>query len=169
MNQTRVLQEVIRSYSYVLTWMGISSSVILFNKWLLAYSGFPYPIALTLWHMFFCSTVGVLCVRVFRVVKSHNMSAKDYVRRVMPIGRQLRTCGYTSLHGGHKQGSTSSHLHYSSGGQCSGKQTAALAAAVGLANADGIAELLAAQAFCMQPACGCLIHLTCTCPCPSSR
>ena len=97
MNQTRVLQEVIRSYSYVLTWMGISSSVILFNKWLLAYSGFPYPIALTLWHMFFCSTVGVLCVRVFRVVKSHNMSANDYVRRVMPIGRQLRTCDCAAI------------------------------------------------------------------------
>lgn len=86
MGQGRVLQEVVRSYSYVLTWMGISSSVILFNKWLLAYSGFPYPIALTLWHMVFCSTVGVLCVRVFRVVKSHNMSANDYFRRVMPIG-----------------------------------------------------------------------------------
>ena len=82
----RVLQEVVRSYSYVLTWMGISSSVILFNKWLLAFSGFPYPIALTLWHMVFCSTVGVLCVRVFRVVKSHNMSTRDYCRRVMPIG-----------------------------------------------------------------------------------
>ena len=60
--------------------------MILFNKWLLAYSGFPYPIALTLWHMTFCSVVGIACVRVFRVVKSHNMSASDYMRRVMPIG-----------------------------------------------------------------------------------
>ncbi|KAK9786902.1 hypothetical protein WJX73_006101 [Symbiochloris irregularis] len=82
----RVLQEIIRSYSYVVTWMAISISVILFNKWLLAYSGFPYPISLTLWHMTFCSTVGILCVRVFRVVKSHNMSAREYGRRVFPIG-----------------------------------------------------------------------------------
>ena len=82
----KVFKEVVRSYTYVLTWMSISISVILFNKWLLAFSGFPYPLALTLWHMTFCSTVGFLCVRVFKVVKSHNMSASDYVKRVMPIG-----------------------------------------------------------------------------------
>lgn len=39
-----------------------------------------------MWHMFFCSTVGFICVRVLRVVKSHNMSSKDYLERVMPIG-----------------------------------------------------------------------------------
>ena len=78
--------QVIRSYSYVLLWMSISISVILFNKWLLAFSGFPYPIALTSWHMLFCSTIGFLCVRVFKVVKSHNMTAHTYTRRVLPIG-----------------------------------------------------------------------------------
>jgi uncharacterized membrane protein len=82
----RVLKEVMRSYSYVLIWMSISISVILFNKWLLAFSGFPYPIALTSWHMLFCSVIGFLCVRVFKVVKSHNMTAHTYVRRVLPIG-----------------------------------------------------------------------------------
>ena len=86
MAQSRVLREVVRAYSYVVLWMAVSSSVILFNKWLLAFSGFPYPIALTSWHMLFCSAVGVLCVRGLKVVKSHNMSAHDYLRRVMPIG-----------------------------------------------------------------------------------
>lgn len=85
-SKAKVLREVIRSYVYVLIWMGISIAVILFNKWLLAYSGFPFPIALTLWHMFFCSCVGVLAVRVLKVVKSHNMSSKEYMKRVMPIG-----------------------------------------------------------------------------------
>ena len=85
--QGRVMKEVIKSYSYVLLWMSISISVILFNKWLLAFSGFPYPITLTMWHMIFCSTVGFLCVRVGKLVKPHNMSAHDYLRRVMPIGR----------------------------------------------------------------------------------
>ena len=84
--QDRVLKEILKSYSYVLLWMSISISVILFNKWLLAFSGFPYPITLTMWHMLFCSTVGFLCVRVGRFVKPHNMSAHDYLRRVMPIG-----------------------------------------------------------------------------------
>ncbi|GLI68172.1 hypothetical protein VaNZ11_012512 [Volvox africanus] len=85
-SQAKVLREVIRSYTYVLIWMGISIAVILFNKWLLAFSGFPFPIALTLWHMFFCSCVGILAVRVLKVVKSHNMTPREYYSRVMPIG-----------------------------------------------------------------------------------
>ncbi len=82
----RVVKEAIRNYSYVVLWMSISITVILFNKWLLAFSGFPFPIALTIWHMAFCSTVGILSVRVFKIVKSHNMSTTEYMRRVMPIG-----------------------------------------------------------------------------------
>jgi hypothetical protein len=61
-------------------------AVIMYNKWILAYFGFPYPLALTMWHMLFCSTVAFLLVRVLRVVKSVNMSARDYRRRVLPIG-----------------------------------------------------------------------------------
>ena len=81
-----VAREVFASYAYVGIWMSISVAVIMFNKWLLAFSGFPYPIALTMWHMAFCSTVAFLAVRVFGVVQSHRMSAKEYCRRVMPIG-----------------------------------------------------------------------------------
>jgi len=39
-----------------------------------------------MWHMSFCSTVGFICIRVLGLVKSHNMSTKDYMQRVMPIG-----------------------------------------------------------------------------------
>eukprot|EP01026_Neomeris_dumetosa_P049693 TRINITY_DN43466_c0_g1_i7.p1 TRINITY_DN43466_c0_g1~~TRINITY_DN43466_c0_g1_i7.p1 ORF type:complete len:312 (+),score=5.68 TRINITY_DN43466_c0_g1_i7:164-1099(+) len=74
------------TYGYVLIWMSISMGVIMFNKWLLAFSGFPFPISLTLWHMSFCSVVGFLSVRVFKVVKHFNMSNREYVKRVMPIG-----------------------------------------------------------------------------------
>ncbi|KAI3430431.1 hypothetical protein D9Q98_005026 [Chlorella vulgaris] len=81
-----VLQAVLKAYTFVLLWMSVSISVILFNKWLLAYSGFPFPIALTMWHMTFCSTIGFICIRVLKLVKSHNMSPKDYLQRVMPIG-----------------------------------------------------------------------------------
>ena len=81
-----VAKKVLRSYFYVLIWMSNSIAVILANKWLLAYSGFPFPITLTLWHMFICSSIGFLCVRVFKLVKSHNMPCSEYVRRVIPIG-----------------------------------------------------------------------------------
>lgn len=89
--QRAVAREVVRSYAYVATWMSISTAVILFNKWLLAYSGFPYPIALTMWHMAFCSSVAFVAVRVLGVVKSHNMSSAEYARRVVPIGEPSST------------------------------------------------------------------------------
>ena len=96
-SRAKVLREVVRSYTYVLIWMGISISVILFNKWLLAFSGFPFPIALTLWHMIFCSFVGVMAVRVLKVVKSHNMTAQDYYTRVMPIGEPAAGASHAAL------------------------------------------------------------------------
>ena len=80
------IQQALRAYFYVGIWMTVSISVILFNKWLLAFAGFPFPITLTLWHMVFCSTAGFICIRVLRVSKSFNLSVEDYVTRVLPIG-----------------------------------------------------------------------------------
>jgi len=56
---------------------------------LLAFSGFPFPITLTMWHMSFCSAVGFVCVRVLGITKSHNLSLRDYTQRVLPIGEAL--------------------------------------------------------------------------------
>lgn len=81
-----VWRDVIRSNFYVLVWMLVSCSVIIFNKWLLAISGFHFPIALTMWHMAFCSCTGFLLVRVLGVIRSHNLTMAEYMRRVMPIG-----------------------------------------------------------------------------------
>lgn len=66
--------------------MSVSIGVILFNKWLLAFAGFPFPITLTLWHMCFCSCAGFICVRFLKVSKRLNMSVEEYMTRVMPIG-----------------------------------------------------------------------------------
>lgn len=76
----------VQAYSCIALWMFLSCSVILFNKWLLAYTPFRFPIALTLWHMVFCSTLGTVLVRGFRVADTVNMTTKQYCTRVMPIG-----------------------------------------------------------------------------------
>lgn len=68
----------------------------LLPQWVLAYSGFPFPLALTLWHMSFCSAVGFICVRVLKLVKSHNMTAREYCTRVMPIGEADRRSSSSS-------------------------------------------------------------------------
>lgn len=38
-----------QAYTYVAIWIGLSGVVIMYNKYLLAYGGFPYPITLTMW------------------------------------------------------------------------------------------------------------------------
>lgn len=86
MGSSTVLREVVKSYACVVLWMSVSISVILFNKWLLAFSGFPFPLALTAWHMLFCSVVGIFCIRILKVCPTHNMSPNDYIQRVLPIG-----------------------------------------------------------------------------------
>eukprot|EP00958_Prasinococcus_capsulatus_P017043 scaffold1911_cov397-Prasinococcus_capsulatus_cf.AAC.24 len=78
--------EIALSYFYVALWISLSASVILYNKWILAYYGFRFPLALTMWHMLFCSVVGFLAVKVFKVTKSLGMTAEQYARRVLPIG-----------------------------------------------------------------------------------
>lgn len=74
------------TYMFVCVWMSVSMAVIMFNKWLLAFYGFPYPLTLTMWHMTFCSSIALVLVRGLKVVKSVNMSSTEYRKRVMPIG-----------------------------------------------------------------------------------
>ncbi len=42
---------------YVALWITLSGTVIIYNKWILAYYGFPYPITLTMWHMAFSAVI----------------------------------------------------------------------------------------------------------------
>lgn len=86
MPSSEIMKEVVKSYACVGLWMSISMSVIMFNKWLLAFAGFPYPLALTLWHMIFSSAVGIFSVRVLKACPTHNLSVQEYARRVLPIG-----------------------------------------------------------------------------------
>uniref|UniRef100_A0A7S0X8P8 Sugar phosphate transporter domain-containing protein n=1 Tax=Mantoniella antarctica TaxID=81844 RepID=A0A7S0X8P8_9CHLO len=79
-------QQAAKAYFYVVIWMSISMGVILFNKYILAYSGFKYPIALTLWHMVFCTSIATTMVRVLGVTKRLHMPQKEYINRVVPIG-----------------------------------------------------------------------------------
>ena len=54
--------------------------MILYNKWLLAYGGFPFPIALTMFHMAFCGIVAALIVNMGFVSKVEGMTTELYPR-----------------------------------------------------------------------------------------
>ncbi|KAL4451586.1 hypothetical protein ABPG75_007248 [Micractinium tetrahymenae] len=80
-----VVQKVITAYTYVAIWIGLSGVVIMFNKYLLAYGGFPYPITLTMWHMFFCAALAIGLVKSGKV-QAISMDRETYMRAIVPIG-----------------------------------------------------------------------------------
>ncbi|PRW20839.1 putative sugar phosphate phosphate translocator [Chlorella sorokiniana] len=80
-----VLKKVVTAYSYVAIWIGLSGAVIMYNKYLLAYRGFPYPITLTMWHMFFCAALAIGLVKSGKV-QAISMDRDTYVRAIVPIG-----------------------------------------------------------------------------------
>ena len=136
---SEVFAQAVRSYMYVGIWMSISITVILFNKWLLAFAGFPYPISLTLWHMFFCSTVGFLCVRVFKVGRLARLRPRP--------SRSAQTPDSSPPLSLVPQSSSPRTT-------CPWRTTR---------------QEWCPSACCTRSACGCRTRRTCTCRCPSSR
>lgn len=83
-NDKSVLSSIILNTVYVSTWIALSGTVILYNKWILAYYGFDYPITLTMWHMLFSSVLAFACVRG-GYVPSINMTMENYCKAILPI------------------------------------------------------------------------------------
>lgn len=74
---------------YIISWITISSSVILFNKWILSEKGFRFPISLTTWHLAFGTLVTQLLARTTRLLdgrKNLKMTGRVYLRAIVPIG-----------------------------------------------------------------------------------
>ncbi|KAJ4860856.1 triose-phosphate transporter family domain-containing protein [Trichoderma breve] len=74
---------------YVVTWIGFSSSVILFNKWLLDTLNFRYPVILTTYHLTFATVVTQVMARWTTMLdgrKTVKMTGRVYLRAVVPIG-----------------------------------------------------------------------------------
>ncbi|KAI4243961.1 MAG: hypothetical protein L6R40_003172 [Gallowayella cf. fulva] len=74
---------------YVTTWIALSSSIIIFNKWILDDGGFHYPIVLTCWHLTFATIMTQIMARTTTLLdgrKTVKMTGKIYVRAILPIG-----------------------------------------------------------------------------------
>ncbi|KYK55262.1 triose phosphate/3-phosphoglycerate/phosphate translocator [Drechmeria coniospora] len=74
---------------YIVSWIGFSSSVILFNKWLLDTLNFRYPVILTTYHLTFSTVVTQLMARWTTMLdgrKTVKMTGRVYLRAVVPIG-----------------------------------------------------------------------------------
>ncbi|KAL6715265.1 hypothetical protein ACLMJK_007529 [Lecanora helva] len=74
---------------YVITWITLSSSIILFNKWILDTAKFHYPITLTCWHLTFATMMTQLMSRTTKLLdgrKTVKMTGRVYLRAIVPIG-----------------------------------------------------------------------------------
>ncbi|KUJ15517.1 triose-phosphate transporter [Mollisia scopiformis] len=74
---------------YVIVWISLSSSVILFNKWILSTLNFHYPILLTSWHLVFATIMTQIMARTTTLLdgrKTVKMTGRVYLRAIVPIG-----------------------------------------------------------------------------------
>ncbi|QKX63020.1 uncharacterized protein TRUGW13939_10188 [Talaromyces rugulosus] len=76
---------------YVTAWIALSSSVILFNKQILANEAAPfaYPIFLTTWHLTFATIMTQILARTTTLLdgrKTVKMTGRVYLRAIVPIG-----------------------------------------------------------------------------------
>lgn len=74
---------------YIAVWISLSSSVILFNKWILDSKKFHFPILLTTWHLAFATLMTQLMARFTTRLDSRKnvpMTGRVYLRAIVPIG-----------------------------------------------------------------------------------
>ncbi|KAI5301596.1 hypothetical protein KEM56_001566 [Ascosphaera pollenicola] len=74
---------------YVISWIAMSSSVILFNKYLLDAKQKLFPIFLTSWHLGFATIMTQLLARTTNLLdgrKKVKMTGRVYLRAIVPIG-----------------------------------------------------------------------------------
>mmetsp|Transcript_4266 Transcript_4266/g.12303 ORF Transcript_4266/g.12303 Transcript_4266/m.12303 type:complete len:357 (-) Transcript_4266:454-1524(-) len=80
-----MIYQAMMSYAYVVLWITLSATVIMYNKYVLAYSGFGLPVTLTLWHMLFCSVVSAALVKGGLVAPVQGMTFEIYKNAIVPI------------------------------------------------------------------------------------
>lgn len=74
---------------YIALWIALSSSVILFNKWVLSTAKFNFPLFLTTWHMVFATAMTQGLAKFTTILDSRHkvpMTPSTYVRAIVPIG-----------------------------------------------------------------------------------
>ncbi|KAH6983564.1 triose-phosphate transporter family-domain-containing protein [Ilyonectria sp. MPI-CAGE-AT-0026] len=74
---------------FIALWIFLSSSVILFNKWVLATAKFDFPLFLTTWHMVFATITTQIMARFTKTLDSRHkvpMTPTIYGQSIVPIG-----------------------------------------------------------------------------------
>lgn len=90
------MRRILDVYSYIGLWITLSATVIVFNKYILTVYKFPFPIALSMIHMAFCSALAFIIVRLFKWVPSSNINKEKYVKSILPVAGLFALSLWTS-------------------------------------------------------------------------
>lgn len=74
---------------FIIAWIALSSCLILYNKQVLGYAGFGFPIILTTWHLTFATIMTQILARFTSLLdgrKRVKMTGRVYLRAILPIG-----------------------------------------------------------------------------------
>ncbi|KAI8938581.1 hypothetical protein NX059_004460 [Plenodomus lindquistii] len=74
---------------YIAIWISLSSSTIVFNKYILDTAKFQFPIFLTTWHLIFATIMTQFLARFTTILDSRKkvpMTGRVYLRAIVPIG-----------------------------------------------------------------------------------
>lgn len=74
---------------YIALWITLSSSIIIFNKWILTTAKFEFPLFLTTWHQVFGTIMTQYMARCTKTLDSRHkvpMTTRTYIRAIVPIG-----------------------------------------------------------------------------------
>eukprot|EP01062_Namystynia_karyoxenos_P056745 TRINITY_DN47666_c0_g1_i1.p2 TRINITY_DN47666_c0_g1~~TRINITY_DN47666_c0_g1_i1.p2 ORF type:complete len:359 (+),score=141.44 TRINITY_DN47666_c0_g1_i1:80-1078(+) len=80
------IAERLRSFAYLNAWFWLSTTMVMYNKYVFSNLNFPFPITLVLAHMVFSCTLAFVAVRVLGASERKSISLQDFARRVLPIG-----------------------------------------------------------------------------------
>ncbi|ODV92510.1 hypothetical protein CANCADRAFT_43119 [Tortispora caseinolytica NRRL Y-17796] len=75
--------------AYVSTWIALSSSVILYNKYVLHTLHFSFPVFLTAWHMVFSTIITQIMAHFTHILDDRHrikMNPSMYIKLIVPIG-----------------------------------------------------------------------------------
>jgi len=69
----------------IAVWYFCSIGLIMYNKWMLSYLGFHFPIALMLIHQFTCTCLSQIVIKGFKAAEPLNLSMSQIMSAVAPV------------------------------------------------------------------------------------
>jgi hypothetical protein len=79
------MADTLRVLTALAMWYAASIGLIMYNKWMLSYLGFHFPVALMLVHQGCCTLCSNVAIRVLRLATPPALTGRDLRTKIMPL------------------------------------------------------------------------------------